>query len=101
MHTNAFLGNIGNQNTLGAYMRHTAALCVAREYTLIIVCYGVKIVGDQSALYRRLVDRIIGAASLRGSADTMMYLCTREETGKGKAQQFQIVSRKPLLPSLA
>ena len=96
--TNAFLGDVHRQATLGPHLRQIAGRALRRKLTFIGTAYGVKTTGDQKSLYSRPIDRIVGAQSMRGSAGTLMYLCHPQEGLDPKAppsydQEFWIQSR--------
>lgn len=93
--TSCFIGkNIHDQDIVYRHMIGLLNLCQQRGITIIGTAYGSKQKGGQQDRYVRLVDRIIGAATLRGCATDLAYLTTKEETGATEGyQEFHWVSR--------
>lgn len=85
--TNVFLGDkIHDQGLIYAHMGAILNYCERTGRTIIGTAYGSKQKGKQDR-YLRLVDRIVGATSLRGSASDLMYFSTKEEV----EQNYQIL----------
>lgn len=80
--SNVFVGNdIQNQTETRSNMIAIASDCAELGITVLGTCYGVKIQEDKKTRYKRLIDRIIGSATFRGSASTVAYLTTPSEAG--------------------
>lgn len=79
--SNVFVGSdIQHNIEVRANMLAISHLARKRGLTVLGTCYGVKIQGDKNSRYARLIDRIIGGASFRGSASTLAYISSPEET---------------------
>lgn len=93
--TSCFIGkNIHDQDIVYRHMVSLLSICEQLGITVIGTAYGSKQKGGQQDRYVRLVDRIIGAATLRGCATDLAYLTTKEETGATEGyQEFHWVSR--------
>lgn len=78
--SNVFIGrDIQNNGETRANMIAIANHCKYLNVSILGTCYGVKIQSDKASRYARLIDRIIGGASFRGSASTISYATTKEE----------------------
>lgn len=92
--TNAFVGaNIMNPHLVSCHMHGILQLCAEKGVTIFGTAYGSKQKSGKQDRFVRLVDRIIGAAPLRGSATDLLYITTKEETNIEGYQQLQWYSR--------
>lgn len=93
--TTGFVGDVRSITDTKVNMDLINAYCTRNNVVLVGTGYGVKPTNDKKQRYERYVDRMIGAAPLRGGASTVMYLATPEESESDgwDAQVFEALPR--------